>query len=297
MDVVVVGSLNVDLQLRMERHPLPGETVLAAGGRFLPGGKGANQACAAALAGAHTAFAGAIGDDALGATATRLLESAGVDLSHLLRVQGATGLAVVSVDAEGENTVSVVAGANAAVTPGVVAGWADLISAAKVVVLQGEISAESSEAAAQAARGRLLVNLAPVIDVARDLLLAADPLIVNEGEGAEVLRRLTGAELDEPQLIVSGLRGAGVRSVVLTTGPSGCLCCESDEVVTVASPKVHAVDTVGAGDAFCGALAARLAAGDPLTTAAAYASRFAAYSVQFEGAQSSYPARGVMLPA
>lgn len=295
-NVVVVGSLNVDLHLLLQRHILPGETLLAGGGTFSPGGKGANQACAAALAGAPTVMAGAIGDDAASSVATSRLEDAGVDLSHVKRLEGPSGLAVVSVDAEGENTVVVVPGANGLVTAEMVHGWAEVISGADVVVLQGEISAESNLAAARLVTGRLVVNLAPVIEVDPMVLLNARPLVVNEHEGAAALLQLGGADLTDPRAIVEGLRAAGIESVVMTVGSAGSLVAEGSDVTEVASPKVKAVDTVGAGDAFCGALSARLAAGDSLLDAAGYASRFAAYTVQHEGAQSSYPAVGTELP-
>ncbi|MFT3889305.1 MAG: ribokinase [Arachnia sp.] len=294
--VVVVGSLNVDLHLLLQRHILPGETLLAGGGTFSPGGKGANQACAAALAGAPTTILGALGEDAASSVATSRLEEAGVDISHVARVPGPSGLAVVSVDAQAENTVVVVPGANAQVTPAMVDGWREQIQAADVVVLQGEISGAADEAAARLTRGRLVVNLAPVIEIDPEVLRAADPLVVNEHEGAAALTQLGGPELTEPTEIVAGLRAAGVPTVVMTVGSAGSLVAEGDDVTAVPSPKVKAVDTVGAGDAFCGALSARLAAGVSLLDAAAYASRFAAYTVQFEGAQASYPPPGADLP-
>lgn len=294
--VVVVGSMNVDLHLLLQRHILPGETLLAGGGTFSPGGKGANQACAAALAGAQTTMLGAVGHDTASRVATSRLEEAGVDLSQVVRVPGPSGLAVVSVDAQAENTVVVVPGANAHITPATVEAWRDRIETADVVVLQGEISAESNLAAARLVRGRLVVNLAPVIQVDPAVLLGADPLVVNEHEGADALTQLGGPQLTNPREIVEGLRAAGIATVVMTVGSSGSLVAESDTVTTVASPRVKAIDTVGAGDAFAGALAARLAAGDRLLDAATYASRFAAYTVQFEGAQSSYPVPGTDLP-
>lgn len=288
MSVVIVGSLNVDLHLLVERHVRPGETLLAAGGTFSPGGKGANQACAAGLAGAETVMLGALGDDAAASVATSRLIEVGVDLSGVERVPGPSGLAVVSVDAEGENTVVVVPGANSAVTPEVVAGWRDVIEAADVVVLQGEISAASNAVAAGLTRGRLVVNLAPVIPLDPAVLRMADPLVVNEHEGAAALEQLGGPWLTEPHQIVDGLREAGVPSVVVTLGSSGSLVFDGERTFAVPTPKVPVVDTVGAGDAFCGALAARLALGESLAEAAAYASRFAASTVQFPGAQSSY---------
>lgn len=295
--VVIVGSINVDLHLLLTRHILPGETLLAGGGTYSPGGKGANQACAAALAGASTAMAGAVGSDGMESTALARLQDAGVDLTAVQTVEGPSGLAVVSVDAAGENTVVVVPGANAAVSPEMVGGWADLIGSADVVVLQGEISAASNQAAAALVRGRLVINLAPVIELAPDLLRQADPLVVNEHEGAAALAQLGGPALTEPKEVVAGLRAAGVASVVMTVGAAGSLVAEGEDVSEVGAPRVTAVDTVGAGDAFCGALAARLAAGDSLLDGARYASRFAAYTVQFEGAQASYPAVGTDLPA
>lgn len=295
-NVVVVGSLNVDLHLLVERHVEPGETVLAGGGAYSPGGKGANQALAAALSGANVTMLGAVGDDGSSALATTLLGRAGVDLSHLAHLAGPTGLAVVSVDAQAENTVVVVPGANAQVTPALIAGWRELIADADVVLLQGEIPAASIQAAVEAAAGQVVVNLAPAIPVGRSVLLAADPLVVNQHEGAAALSLLGGPTLSDPSGIVEALLNAGVPSVVMTLGAAGALVSVEGEVVAVASPRVEAVDTVGAGDAFCGALAARLAAGEPPLHAAAFASRFAASSVQRPGAQSSYPSRREELP-
>ncbi len=297
MSVVVVGSVNADLHLRLERHPLPGETLLASGGTFSPGGKGANQAYACALAGAPTVLLGAVGADEARHAALRLLGRGGVDISRLLTLDGEpTGLAVVTVDARGENTVVVVPGANSLVTPAQVEGWASLISAARVLVLQGEIPAESSAEAADLAVGRVVFNLAPAITVPAALLLRADPLVVNEHEGEAALRLLGGATLTDPGEILAGLLARGVPSVVMTLGAAGALVGDASGVVAVPSPRVTPVDTVGAGDAFVGALAARLDTGDGLTTAAQFAVRFAAYTVQFDGAQSSYPLPGAQLP-
>lgn len=295
MGVVVVGSLNVDLHLRLERHPHPGETLLASGGTLSPGGKGANQACAAALAGAPTTMLGAVGSDDARHTALRLLGEAGVDVRLVLELPGPTGLAVVSVAEDGENTVVVVPGANALVTPSLVAQWSAVIAEGDVIVAQGEIPAESTAAVAGLVRGRWLLNLAPVIEVAPEVIRRADPLVVNEHEAEAVLAQL-GATARGPEALVAGLRSQGVASVVLTLGAQGALVAEGGRVEQVPSPRVRAVDTVGAGDAFVGALAARLSEGADLVEAAGYAARFAAYTVQFDGAQSSYPSPGTPLP-
>lgn len=297
MSVVVVGSINADLHLRVTRHPKPGETLLASGGTLSPGGKGANQACAAALAGAQTVLLGAVGSDDATEPALRLLSRAGVELGHIVQLsETPTGLAVVTVDEHGENTVLVVPGANQCVSVDMVAGWEPIIRTADVVVVQGEIPPEASAAATGVAPHRVVVNLAPVVEVESALLLRADPLVVNEHEAKDALRQLTGQDAASPASMVEALLKAGVASVVLTLGAQGALVGQGATVHQIAAPQVVAVDTVGAGDAFVGALAARLDAGDVLLEAARYATRFAAYTVQRDGAQSSYPAAGTELP-
>lgn len=297
MSVVVVGSINADLHLRVTRHPKPGETLLASGGTLSPGGKGANQACAAVLAGAQTVLLGAVGSDDATEPALRLLSRAGVELGHIVQLsETPTGLAVVTVDEHGENTVLVVPGANQCVSVDMVAGWEPIIRTADVVVVQGEIPPEASAAATGVAPHRVVVNLAPVVEVESALLLRADPLVVNEHEAKDALRQLTGQDAASPASMVEALLKAGVASVVLTLGAQGALVGQGATVHQIAAPQVVAVDTVGAGDAFVGALAARLDAGDVLLEAARYATRFAAYTVQRDGAQSSYPAAGTELP-
>lgn len=297
MSVVVVGSINADLNLRVSWLPRPGETLLGKGGSTTPGGKGANQALAARLAGAETSMVGAVGTDALADTSLELLRQAGVDLSAVEVVEGPTGLAVVSVDDEAENAIVVVAGANAAVTPELVEKHAAVISGADVVVVQGELPAESVTAVAGLVQSRLLVNLAPVIALSAEVLQAADPLVVNEHEAAGALDILgvNSGDTDESSMLQS-LLDAGVASVVLTVGARGALIGTPGGIVQVPSPRVTAVDTVGAGDGFVGALAARLAEQQPLVEAARHAVRFAAASVQHTGAQPSYPQPGDALP-
>lgn len=298
MSVAVVGSINADLNLAVPRIPSPGETLLGSGGEFLPGGKGANQALAAALAGADVVLVGAVGTDHLSEVTLPLLRDAGVDLSHVREVDGPSGLAVVSVDDAGENSIVVIPGANASVDADVVAGESDLIAGADVVVLQGEIPRSGIEAVASLVTGRLVVNLAPVIEVDKSVLLAADPLVVNEHEGVLIGRAL-GLDVTDEQperQIVQALLDAGVHSVVMTLGSAGALVSTGQQIEHVSSPQVTAVDTVGAGDALVGALAARLGQGATLPDALAYAVRFAAYTVQHHGAQPSYPAPDAELP-
>ncbi|MEL7974596.1 ribokinase [Isoptericola sp. F-RaC21] len=310
--VVVVGSANADLLARTEVHPAPGETVLGRDLSVLPGGKGANQAVAAALLGARVAFVGAVGDDEFADAATSGLRAAGVDLERLAVVPGGTGVAVVTVAADGENSIVVVPGANGTVDAAAVGRHADLLAAAGVVVLQGEIPRDGVEAAARLAGGRLVVNLAPVIAVDPAVLRRADPLVVNEHEAHGALGLLdpggsVGADVGDED-VVSRLRALGVPSVVLTRGPLGALVAGREgagepadvpsgaDVVVVPAPRVDAVDTTGAGDAFVGALAAELARGSGLVDAARVAVRVGAFAVRGSGAQPSYPRVGDELP-
>lgn len=294
--ITVVGSFNADLTVNVERHPDPGETLLGTGGVTTAGGKGANQAAAAARLGAAVAMVGAVGADANAAVATAILRESGVDLTHVEEAGAVTGLAVITVDAGGENTIIVVPGANAAVGAEYVERHAEPIAAADVVLLQGEIPADGFARAVELARGRVVINLAPVIDVPRDALLRADPLLANEHEAGLILEQLGLGGGGSPEEMAMRLEQAGFTSVVLTLGPAGALVCDGAGVRRVASPRVTAVDTVGAGDAFAGALCHRLVQGDSLDAAAAFAARVGAYSVTKPGAQPSYPAASDPLP-
>lgn len=301
--VVVVGSVNADLLTRVAVHPAPGETVLGRSMSVLAGGKGANQAVAAARLGAEVAFVGAVGDDSFAGQATSGLRSAGVDLSALATVPGPTGIAIVTVSADGENSIVVIPGANAAIAAGTVSAHAATVAGADVVVLQGEIPRAATETAARLANGRVVLNLAPVIELSADVVRRADPLVVNEHEARLALELLGGPAVpdDDHAAAARALTEAGVASVVITLGSAGALVAirsgEAEVVVTpVPSPKVSAVDTTGAGDAFVGALASRLAAGDELLDAARLAARVGAYAVTGVGAQSSYPSSTDALP-
>lgn len=304
--VVVVGSLNVDQVVTVDRHPAPGETLVATSFALLPGGKGANQAVAAARRGAPTVMVGSVGRDGAAEVATSLLADSGVDVTHVRAVDVPTGLATVTVDRTGENTIVVVPGANASTGAEDVLAASDTVASAAVVVLQGEVPADGIAAAATAATGRVLLNLAPVVPVGREVVLAADPLVVNEHEAALVLAQLvpgSAVPTDEAAL-VGALRSLGIRSVVVTLGARGALVSDGEHddavdrpvVVAVPSPRVTAVDSSGAGDAFVGALAAGLAAGDTLLGAARQAVRVGAFAVQGVGTQPSYPTLDDELP-
>ncbi|MBP3088283.1 ribokinase [Corynebacterium sp. sy017] len=308
-NLVVVGSINADLMVSVQRHPSPGETLMGSGGDILAGGKGANQAVAAALQGASVSFIGAVGDDAYAGAALSLLESSGVRLDQVLRAQDTTtGLAVITVSADGENSIIVIPGANALVNRDVVYARQELIAQAHIVLLQGEIPAEGMCAAvdiARAAGTRVVINLAPVIEVDSATLLQADPLVVNEHEAGLVLAQLGEVEStteentegnSQPHELVTALLAAGFPSVVLTLGAQGAAVAATAESASgqvdytaIATPRIHAVDTTGAGDAFTGALVSQLLEGADLVSAAQYAARVGAFAALGHGAQPSYP--------
>ncbi len=298
--LVVVGSANVDLFARVVRHPSPGETVLGEGGGRSPGGKGANQALAAALQGAAVRFVGAVGGDADAQVALGSLRAAGVDLGPVKAVEGPTGLAIITVSQDGENTIVVVAGANAAVSPldaeAAVAG----MGSGDVLLLQGELTRATTEAASRAAVAaghRVVLNVAPWGALDQDVLVTADPLVLNEHEAALAVEELGLTPADDGAAsLAEALVGAGARSVVVTLGAAGAVVVTGEGARTVPSRRVDAVDTTGAGDAFTGALAARLLAGDDLLASVHHAVRVGAYAVQRRGAQPSYPSLRDPLP-
>lgn len=295
--VVVVGSINADLVVTLLRHPRPGETLLGRTLTVMPGGKGANQAVAAARLQAPTTMIGAVGQDAYTDVALSGLRSAGVDTEAVQRVGTTTGVAIVEVDDDGENTLVVIPGANSHVTAELVTDAGDLIADAGVLVVQGEIPAASTAAAVSLARGRVLINLAPVIELPPSTLLRADPLVVNEHEGALVLAQLSGAPAPSDHTGTAlALLSCGFSAVVMTLGRAGALLASSSGVLEVPAPSVSVVDTTGAGDAFVGALAARLVAGDSLTDAVRLAVRVGAFAVGAKGAQPSYPTLDDALP-
>lgn len=296
--IVVVGSVNVDLLAQVQRHPRPGETLHGTGGQMLPGGKGANQAVAAARLGARVAMVGAVGSDVQAEAALSALREAGVDLGHVAEIEGPTGLAIVTVAEDGENSIVVIAGANDAMDAGRVRAAAEAISAARIVVCQGEIPRDGIEALPALVTGRFLHNPAPVMELDPAVLRASDPLVVNQHEAGLVLAQLAPDQEapEDPEAVVAALRAAGIPSAVLTLGADGSLVADQAGVRRIPPAPVEAVDTTGSGDAFIGALALGLARGDDLATAARLASRVGAFAATGEGAQPSYPTAADALP-
>jgi ribokinase len=286
-DVVVVGSVNADLVVGVDRRPAPGETVLGSDLATHPGGKGANQAVAAARLGGRVGIVGRIGDDGHGALLRGALAGAGVDLAHLAVTPGPTGVALITVGPDGDNSIIVSPGANARLTPDDVAAARDMIAAASVVTFQLEVPMPAIEAAARAAASagaRVVLNLSPTAPVPAEVLALCDPLVVNEHEAAWLL-----GGPGEPEQMARALLRSGPRSAVITLGADGVVVADADGTAAIPSPKVEAVDTTGAGDAFTAALCLRLARGDTLPDAARYATRVGAAAVRRPGAQTSYP--------
>ena len=291
-DVFVLGSINQDFVLKVQRRPEPGETVTNAELSTHNGGKGANQAAAAALLGASVAFLGRVGDDEFGEPLVEALEEKGIDTSLVERVPDkSTGSAFITVTPDGENAITVAPGANRSLEPEDVDAASDAIGDARVLVAQMERPVQTVLRAVEVAdqRGtRTLVNLAPTFEVPRGLLEKLDPLVVNEHEAAFLL----GSEVEGVDGALSAapkLLSLGPRSVVITVGEAGAVFAGGDPAEHLPSPEVDVVDTTGAGDAFVGALATQLAREASLEEAVAYAVRAGAAAVTKEGAQGALP--------
>jgi ribokinase len=287
-DLLVIGSANADLVIGVGRRPAAGETVLGSDLAVHPGGKGANQAVAAARLGARTALVARVGDDSHGRILLDSLRSSGVDTSGVLTGGAPTGVALITVDPSGDNSIVVSPGANGRLTPDDIRNSAGLLRSARVVSAQLEIPLETVlETVRNLAPGsRFVLNPSPPRRLPAELLAACDPLIVNEHEA----RVIAGEDLSgEPEDWAAALLALGPRSVVVTLGAEGALVASAEGAVRVPSVAVRAVDTTGAGDAFTAALGRRLGLGDPLPAAAAYAARVGAAAVTRKGAQESYP--------
>ena len=294
--IVVVGSSNTDLVINAPRLPAPGETV--AGGSLLRfgGGKGANQAVAAARAGARVTFVGARGSDDLGAAALAALKREGIDVTHFtVRPDAGSGVALIIVGGTtGENQITIARSANDLLAPADVTRAASAIARAGAVVAQLEVPLAAVARAATLARQNrvpFILNPAPARKLSASLLRQVSVLVPNEHEAA-----LLSGERD-PKRAARRLLAAGCGAVVITLGAKGALIADEQGMRTLAAPRVRTVDTVGAGDCFTGWLAAGLAEGLSLTDAALRAIAAASISVTRPGAQASMPLRREVLMA
>src|SRR5208283_1084210 len=297
--ITVLGSLNMDFVVRVDELPAPGETTLGRDFQMIPGGKGANQACAVGRIGAKTVqgyMIGRVGYDLFGDQLKASLSAAGVDVSavHSTKAQP-TGVALIWVDQRGQNSIVVAPGANHAMTAADVSGHRAVFQGARYALFQLEVPLPVVAAALSVARQmavRTILDPAPAQPLPADLLANVDVLTPNEQEASLLLGRPVGPiEESEYRRVAGALRGLGVRSVILKLGSRGALYFDGDVEMFQPVFKVDAVDATAAGDIFNGALAVTLAEGKPMQVALRFAAAAAAISVTRVGAQSSVPLR------
>jgi ribokinase len=282
--IIVFGSINADLFFSFPKLPRRGETVLTGSFTFCPGGKGANQAVAAARDGATVRFVGAVGRDGNAAPCLDALAHAGVNISGVRTVDGVTGTAVISVEASGENQILVASGANMRVS----ADWLtdNLLTEGATLLLQMELPQADTEAVIRRARKRncrVILNDAPLGPLSHDTLADVDILIANEEEAMGLLGTAAGLEnTDLAQGLAALCRGTGI----MTIGAQGVMVASEGQCFQVPALPIQPVDTVGAGDTFCGVLAAALDRGEGLLDAARRAAAASGVICTLPGAQS-----------
>ncbi|TJY43331.1 ribokinase [Cohnella pontilimi] len=291
-DIVVVGSLNMDMTVKVARRPNRGETVFGNNFFMSPGGKGANQAYAARRLGASVSMIGRVGADVFGEQLRSNLQRIGVDMSSVEALPGqSSGIALISVDPEGDNSIIVALGANESITTADVRRYEALIRQAKLLMVQLEIPLESVMEAVEIAhlhKVPVLLDPAPARPLPDELLKMVDYIVPNESEIAE----LTGIKVfDEPSAIRAAavLMGKGVKNVFSKLGGKGVVVVKPDQTFHVEGYSVEAVDTTAAGDSFAGAVGAALVAGKDVIEAARFANAVGAIAVTRAGAQASMP--------
>jgi len=292
--LVVIGSSNMDLAVSTEHFPLPGQTVM--GKKFMTnfGGKGANQAVAASLLGGDVTFICKVGNDNYGREMIEKFKKDGIDTQYVTTTdQAATGIAVITVDANGENTIVVASGANSLLTSEDIRNAEPAISHADVLLMQLETPVEPLCTAARIAHEKgkyVILNPAPApkAPLPSDLLRHIDLIIPNETEATSI----TGVEITDLQSAeraMKALKKMGAKDAMITLGEKGVLAYEDGKVKLFPAYKVQAIDTTAAGDTFCGALSVAICQGRGMKEAIAFANKAAAYSVQHEGAQCAMP--------
>lgn len=290
--IVVIGSTNTDMVIKTPRFPAPGETLL--GGKFFmfPGGKGANQAVAAARLGASVTFVAKTGNDVFGERARVHFGAEGIDTRYVFNdPENASGVALITVDDAGENTIVVAQGANGALSPADLARATPALKTAAIILMQLEIPLQTVMAAAETAfvsGVKVILNPAP----ARDLPARLFPMLFMITPNRNEASRLTGISITDDASLERAARmlaSFGVRHVVITLGADGAAIYDGGALVHVPAPVVKAIDTTAAGDVFNGAVAMAIAAGKPVGEAVGFGNRCAALSVTRMGAQTSAP--------
>jgi ribokinase len=294
--IIVFGSINLDLIARVPRLPDPGETIAGESFATLPGGKGANQALAARRAGAKVAMAGAVGNDPFAADALSGLVAAGVDLAWTRRVVTPTGVALIHVDASGQNAITVVAGANIEARAATVPDAALVPGTTLLMQLEVPVGAVF-DLATRAKRGgaRVILNAAPATELPAGLIAAVDVLIVNAIEAATLAAEL--GMPSAPEAFVAAMHAHSRMAALVTLGARGALAAADGTLFTIAAPAVDVVDTTGAGDAFAGVLAAALDRGAGWPEAITQATAAGSLACTARGAQAALPERAAIQDA
>lgn len=296
--IVVIGSSNIDMVLQLSHIPKAGETV--GGGVFsqVNGGKGANQAVAAARAGGNVSFVSCVGNDSFGNNAIQQFKADRIDTAYMVQTEkAATGIALIFVSESGENSIGVGPGANYQLLPQHIDNAQTVIASAEIALLQLEVPLETVAYAIKKAKQlgtKVLLNPAPAQPLSDGLLKMVDILVVNETEG-EIL---SGQQLTSPEdipAIAARLQAKGPETVILTLGANGAYVLSGEENHRITAFEVKAVDSTAAGDVFCGTLAVALAEGKDVKEATLFASAAAAISVTRLGAQPSAPSKGEVL--
>lgn len=291
-DIVVVGSLNMDLVVKAPRMPVVGETIHGEDLRIIPGGKGANQAAATAKLGGRVAMVGRVGDDAFGPRLIDNLKQLGVNTNHIrIDTEAATGTAIIIVDERGENVIVISPGANGRVTKEDIDRIDKLLDQAKYLLLQFEIPLDTVQYAIEVAsrkKVKVILNPAPAKKVPPEILTKVDFLVPNETE-TKLLTGLDIKDLISAEAAARKLAELGISVVIITLGEKGALFVASNEAIHIPAQKVKVVDTTAAGDAFIGGLATALVKGYALKDAVKYASCAGTLAVTKFGAQTSLP--------
>lgn len=292
--IVVVGSTNMDMVVKTDHIPKPGETVLSGSFFMNSGGKGANQAVAIARLGGNIVFMSKVGNDIFGKQSAQLLDEEGINTTYVLSDEELpSGVALITVDQSGENSIVVASGANANLYPADLKNALEEIASADIVLLQLEIPMETVDFIAKYAASknvRVILDPAPANELSAELLSSIDIITPNQTE-AEKLSGIKVHNIESAKKAAKAICGKGVKNVLVTMGALGVVICENGKIQLVPAPKVVALDTTAAGDVFNGALAVAISEEKTLIEAVKFACAIAAISVTKMGAQSSIPYR------
>lgn len=296
--IIVIGSANMDMVVKTSHIPVPGETVLAGSFFMNPGGKGANQAVASARLGGEVAFISKVGNDVFGKQSSQLLDDEGINTFYMLTDgELPSGVALITVDEIGENSIVVAAGANANLLPADLKDALPEIAKAGIVLMQLEIPLETVHFVAKYASSKgvkIILNPAPANTLSLDLLSYIDLITPNQHE-AEMISGIKVRSINDAKKAAKIIHEMGVKNVVITLGVLGAVILQESKIQVVPAQKVEAIDTTAAGDVFCGALAVALSESKTLEEAVRFASIAAAISVTRLGAQSSIPYRNELI--